>query len=131
MNKITEIVEYLKKSNAMFFATFDGEKPRVRPVGFVMEYNGDAYFTTSDIGPIYSELNSNPYFEVSVMHSEKDYHRIRFSGKAVFDATPEAFEEYFKLNPELRGVPNITLFRADEWEAIIYEGFTDRRIITQ
>lgn len=131
MSKITEIVQYLSEAKVMFFATVDGEKPHVRPIGFVMEYDGKAYFTTSEAGPIYAELQSNPFFEISTMHPEKPFHRIRFYGKANFDATTEVFDKYYELNPELIGMPNISLFSADNWEAVIYEGFEDKEIITQ
>lgn len=130
MNKITEVIDYLQAAGVMYISTFDGQKPKVRPIGFVMEFDGQAFFTTATDGPIYNELQINPYLEIATMHPEKSFHRIRFSGKAVFDATPAAFEKYFEYNPDLRGVPNINLYRVDEWKAIIYEGFQDKKIIT-
>ncbi|MDL2318648.1 pyridoxamine 5'-phosphate oxidase family protein [Eubacteriales bacterium OttesenSCG-928-A19] len=131
MNKITEIVNYLKEANVMYLASTKENKPKVRPIGFVMEYNGAAYFTTGEGGPIFSELRVNPYFEIAAMHPNKPFYRIRFSGKAVFDADVAAFEMYYNLNPEMKNAPNTTLFRAEQWEATIYEGVQDRRILKQ
>lgn len=36
MNHITEVISYLQKAGVMYLASFDGEKPHVRPVGFIM-----------------------------------------------------------------------------------------------
>ncbi len=131
MNKITEIVEYLTEAQIRYFGTVKDEKPQVRPIGFVMEFDGKAYFTTGEGGNIYNELQKNANFEVTAMHPEKPYHRIRFSGKAKFDAIEGAFEKFFELQPMMKDMPGVTLFSADEWEAIIYEGMQDRRTIKQ
>ncbi len=131
MSKVTEIVEYLTEAQVMYMSTIDGHQPKVRPIGFIMEFEGSAYFTTGKGGPIHKELHANPHFEVATMHPTKPFHRIRFSGKAVFDASTEAFEKYFEKNPNLRGVEGIDLYRVDEWKATIYEGHQDRRTIEQ
>ena len=36
MSKIQKIYDYLKECNGFFFASCDGDKPRVRPFGFLM-----------------------------------------------------------------------------------------------
>ncbi len=131
MEKIKEVIKQLKNGNIMFLASFDGEKPKVRPVGFVMEFKGKMYFSTSEQGSIYRELNINPNFEVVATDSENPYNRIRVSGKVLFDKSENVYEEYYRLNPEMKNIPNMILFYMDEWEAIIYQGFQDRKIIKE
>ena len=44
MSKIQKIYDYLKACNGFFFATCDGDKPRVRPFGFMMIFEDKLYF---------------------------------------------------------------------------------------
>lgn len=129
MSKINEVVEYLTKSQIMYIGTNNNGKPQVRPVGFVMEHNDEAHFTTAENSGIYTNLQTNPNIEVTAMHPELDYHRIRFSGVASFDVDSSAFDKYYELNPSMKDVPNVTLYKVTDWEATFYEGFTDSRTI--
>lgn len=38
------IIEFLKNNKVFYFASVDEDKPRVRPFGFFMEYEGKLYF---------------------------------------------------------------------------------------
>ena len=38
-----KLLEFLKDAGTFFYATVDGDKPRVRPFGFCMELNGKFY----------------------------------------------------------------------------------------
>jgi len=128
--KMNEVVEYLKKTGVMFLSSFDGEKPHVRPVGFVMEYDGKAYLTTGESGPIFDELHVNPYVEIAAMDPEMAMHRIRFSGSADFNVPSQAFDKYFELNPAMKGSKGISLFSVNDWQAVIYEGNQGKRVLT-
>lgn len=44
MSKIQKIYDYLKECNGFFFASCDGDKPRVRPFGFMMIFEDKLYF---------------------------------------------------------------------------------------
>lgn len=131
MNRLEEVFEHLTVNNVMSLASSDGVKPKVRPIGFIMKFKDRLYFSTSNQGPIYKELNSNPNFELLTFKPDEPSNRIRVSANAVFDNSNEVYEEYYRLNPEMKDVPNMALFYADNWEAIIYKGFQDRREIKQ
>lgn len=129
MDHITEVISYLQKAEVMYLASFDGEKPHVRPVGFIMEHQGKLYLSTGIGGNIYRELKTNAYFELAAMHPEFPMHRIRVSGKANFDILPEVIEKYIELNPAMKDVPGICVYEMSEWKAVIYEGMEERREI--
>lgn len=120
---MSEIYEFLTGCKVFYLATTDGDKPKVRPFGFVMEYGGRLYFTTSEIKPSYMQLTNNPNLEISASNADSDW--IRLSGKAVFDRRPEVKEKAFEIAPflkEMYGAPDspaLALFYVDEGEAII------------
>jgi nitroimidazol reductase NimA-like FMN-containing flavoprotein (pyridoxamine 5'-phosphate oxidase superfamily) len=37
-----EVLKFLKDNDVFYLATVDGDKPKVRPFGFVMEHEGQA-----------------------------------------------------------------------------------------
>ena len=39
-----KVIEFLKNAKVYYAATEDGGQPHVRPIGFVMEYNGGLAF---------------------------------------------------------------------------------------
>ncbi len=131
MNLVNEIVNYFNDAKIMYLGTVNDGKPKVRPIGFAMECEDKVYFTTGEKGSIYNELQNNPYFEVTVMHPTKPFHRIRFSAKAKFDATESTLEKFYELQPMMKEMEGTTLFSADDWEVIFYEGMQEKRIERQ
>lgn len=39
-----EVLDFLAANKVFFMATVDGDVPKVRPLGFVMEYEGKIFF---------------------------------------------------------------------------------------
>ena len=134
MNPITEVVDYLTRAKVFYFTSVDGDKPKARPFGFAMEYEGKVYFTTNNTRPVVAELQRNPHFEATVMHPDKPYHWLRFSGEAVFDATLQVKEKAFELVPNMWDFyktpanPDFAMFSAKNGEALYYEG-AERRTV--
>lgn len=131
MSSISEVVNYLQSAGVMYLASYDGEKPHVRPVGFIMEYKEKLYLTTGIGGNIYNDLHKNNHFELAAMHPSLPMHRIRVSGKADFHVPQDAVEKYFELNPAMKDIPGTCLYELADWSAIIYEGPTERREVSQ
>lgn len=129
MTHSEEMTSYLQSAGVMFLASYDGEKPHVRPIGFVMEHQGRLYLSTAIGGGIYRELETNPYCELAAMHPELPMHRIRVSGKANFEVPADAMEKYLELNPAMRDIPGVCIYELSEWKATIYEGMEERREI--
>lgn len=130
MTSAEEVTSYLQSAGVMFLASYDGEKPHVRPIGFIMEHQGRLYLSTAVGGNIYRELETNPYCELAAMHPELPMHRIRVSGKANFEVSSDVMEKYLELNPAMRDVPGICVYELSNWKAIIYEGTEEKRVIT-
>lgn len=78
-----EVLKFLTDNPTFYIATVDGDKPRVRPFGFVMEFEGKLHFCTNNQKNVYKQLQVNPYFEVSTASPEGRWIRLR--GKAVFN----------------------------------------------
>lgn len=130
MSNISDVIKYLQNAGVMYLASYDGEKPHVRPVGFIMEHNEKLYLSTGVGGNIYNDLNVNENFELAAMHPTLPMHRIRVSGKVNFNVTQDAMEKYFELNPAMKDVPGICVYELTDWKAIVYEGPEERKEIT-
>ena len=59
-----KILEFLAENHVFYFATVDGDKPRVRPLGFVMNYEGKLYFGIGKHKASYKQLQANPNVEI-------------------------------------------------------------------
>jgi uncharacterized pyridoxamine 5'-phosphate oxidase family protein len=129
---MSEVFEYLN-GTTFYLATVDGNKPRVRPFGFVMELKGKLYFGTNDKKPSYRQLTENPHVEICACRDGKTW--LRVSGKAVFDLSPETKEKAFEAAPFLKEMygghdaPVLELFYIEEGEAVFSSfGSVDRTI---
>jgi uncharacterized pyridoxamine 5'-phosphate oxidase family protein len=60
---MSEVFEYLN-GTTFYVATVDGNKPRVRPFGFVMELNEKLYFGHNNSKTSYRQLMENPNIEI-------------------------------------------------------------------
>jgi uncharacterized pyridoxamine 5'-phosphate oxidase family protein len=62
-----ELVGLIRKAGAFYIATIDGDKPRVRPFGFIMVFDDRLYFTTANRKDFYKQLQKNPNVEFSAI----------------------------------------------------------------
>ena len=58
------IYEFLKKAEVYYLATTEGDQPRVRPFGTVIEFEGKLYIQTGKIKPVSKQLSVNPKAEI-------------------------------------------------------------------
>jgi len=115
-----DVLKFLTENPIFYFATVEGDKPRVRPFGFVMEYEGKLWFCTDSEKKVYKQLQANPYFEVSTTAPDGKWIRLR--GKAVFHTTPETKAKALEVMPELKNLYSVDdsifeLFYIEEGEA--------------
>ena len=121
---MSEIVKFISEAGTFYIATVDGNEPKVRPFGLVIEHEGKIYFCTSNQKNIYKQLQVNPNFEVST--TAKDNRWIRLKGKAVFDNNLTVKAKAFEIMPHLKDIynsmdnPAFEVFYVSEGEAIIY-----------
>jgi uncharacterized pyridoxamine 5'-phosphate oxidase family protein len=78
----THVLKHLEANRSGFFATIDGNKPRVRPFEFQFEDKGRLFFCTSNKKDVYAQLKKNPSFEFS--STSPEYVTVRLNGEAVF-----------------------------------------------
>lgn len=117
-----EILKFLKDNAPFFVSTVDGGNPRVRPFGFVMEFEGKLWFSTNNKKNVYKQLKANPHVELST--ASPDGRWIRVKGKAVFgsDLTARAKARALKVSSVLTKLysldsPIFEVFYLDEGEA--------------
>ncbi len=117
---MNETLQFLVDSKVFFVATVDGDKPKVRPFAFVMEFEGKLYFGTNDSKPSYKQLTANPHVEICATSPNNEW--IRICGKAVFDLRAEVAKKAFEVAPYLNGMygnpdsPTLELFYIAEGE---------------
>lgn len=98
-----KVINFLKENPIFYVATVDENKPKVRPFGFSMEYNGRLYFGTAKEKQTYKQLIANPNVELSTFGKGQ---WIRISGIAVLDDNEETIAKTFDVNPALKELVN-------------------------
>lgn len=131
VSAIDEVCAFLTENHPFYVATVDGDTPKVRPFGFVMNYQGKLIFACNDQMQVYHQLKANPKFEVSTMN--KNYQSIRVHGKVEFITSRETKEAIVALAPNIRNLSNeidgIVIFAAAEAEATFWSMRGDIRTV--
>ena len=96
------IVRILRQAKTFFFATVDGDQPRVRPFNAVVEFEDKVYFYTNNHKSAFKQMMESPKIELCAQISDERW--IRVSGKIVFDYRPEAKKAMLDANSELRKI---------------------------
>jgi uncharacterized pyridoxamine 5'-phosphate oxidase family protein len=99
-----EVLNFLTANRTFYFATVDGDKPKVRPLGFFMNFEGKLYFGIGKHKQSYRQIKVNPYVEICTASPEGQW--IRINGKVVFDEKPETLEKAFATMPLLKDMYN-------------------------
>jgi uncharacterized pyridoxamine 5'-phosphate oxidase family protein len=97
-----EVLDFLNETKTFYLATVDGDKPKVRPFGLVLKFEGKLYFSTNASKPSYQQIKANPNVEVSATNAKNEW--LRLSGEAVFDDRPEVKAAIFETSPHLRSL---------------------------
>ena len=67
MNKV---VEEIRKVKVFYIASIDGDEPRVRPFGSVVEFEGNAYICSGNFKEFYKQVKENPHVELCGMYDD-------------------------------------------------------------
>ncbi|MCL2285762.1 MAG: pyridoxamine 5'-phosphate oxidase family protein [Firmicutes bacterium] len=122
---MSDVYKFLRRCGIYYLATVNGGKPAVRPMGAVMEHEGELYFSTGNGKEMYSQIIANPAIQiVGLQPGTRNW--IRIDGKAVevndvnikqvmLDACP-VLVKYF----DSKDCGFFALFKIDEMEAAIY-----------
>lgn len=95
-----EVLKFLQECGAYYLATATDGKPHVRPIGFVMIYEGKLCFCTNNKKDMYRQMKENPFVEISGTAPNREW--IRLYGEAEFVTTREAKHAALEAMPVLR-----------------------------
>ena len=118
-----EVLDFLKTNKVFYLATTDGSQPHVRPLGFVMDYDGKLAFCTSNQKAMCKQLAAKPNVEVCCI--DANCNTLRIHGKAVFCTTAETQQKALEVMPALSNLYTV----GDGKFEIFY--LTDARAIRQ
>lgn len=129
---MNEVLQFLSENPTFYLATVEGNIPKVRPFGFVMNYQNKLYFCTSNQKDVYKQLKANPHFEVSTVSKTNEW--LRLSGKAVFDTNQATQQAALDAAPFLSRMYQVNdskfeLFYIEDATAIIRDMKGESRTI--
>jgi uncharacterized pyridoxamine 5'-phosphate oxidase family protein len=128
---MNEALKFLAENKTFYIATVDGDEPKVRPFGFVMEFDQKIYFCTNNEKDVFKQLKANPKFEICTANQDGQW--IRLKGKAVFDNNMAAKEKVFEMMPRIAKMyktasnPIFEVFYITEGEATLASISGDRK----
>jgi uncharacterized pyridoxamine 5'-phosphate oxidase family protein len=94
-----KILNFLKEAGIFYLATDDGGQPRVRPMGFVMIYEGKFTFCTNNTKPMWKQMKANRQIEVCAV--SKDMKTLRIAGTVSFITSPDSQKKALEIEPML------------------------------
>jgi uncharacterized pyridoxamine 5'-phosphate oxidase family protein len=97
---MNEISTFLQEAKVFYLATVEGDQPRVRPMGFVMEYEGKLSFSTNNKKDMFRQMKANPKIEICA--STPDGRTLRIFGTVGFNSTRAAKEKALEIMPGLK-----------------------------
>ena len=101
---MNEVINYLNECGVFFISTVDGSKPKVRPFGFAMDYQGKLCICTSNKKAFFSQIKANPSVEICASKGAK---WMRLYGDAVVCTSPESQAKALEVMPMLSGMYSV------------------------
>jgi len=95
-----EVLKFLQNSGTFFLATVEKDQPRVRPMGFVMIYEGKLSFSTNNKKEMYKQMKANPKIEICASTSDGKW--LRICGSTAFNPNRAAREKALEIMPTLK-----------------------------
>jgi uncharacterized pyridoxamine 5'-phosphate oxidase family protein len=121
---MNEILSLIKEAGVGYFATAEGQQPRVRAFGFGYYNESKFWFCTNKTKKVSWQLKQNPYAEI--MFSKPDFSQyVRLSGHVVFDESLEAKKKVMDAMPGVAGLyqspdnPIFEVFYLEKGEAVL------------
>jgi uncharacterized pyridoxamine 5'-phosphate oxidase family protein len=96
-----EILKFLQECKIFYLATVENDQPRVRPMGFVMNYEGKLSFGTSNKKDVFKQMKANPKVEICASTAGK---WLRICGSVGFNPNKAAKEKALELSPILKNM---------------------------
>lgn len=112
MSDIQKIDELITKAEVFYLATVDGDKPKVRPLGFHLLYEDKIYFGVGTFKEVYKQMQANPKVEIAAWDGE---HFLRYYGTADLTENEAVVEKAFELMPKLAEI-----YKSNGWEMGVF-----------
>ncbi|MBP2654751.1 MAG: pyridoxamine 5-phosphate oxidase [Firmicutes bacterium] len=127
-----DVLDFLTANKVFYLATTGGDQPHVRPMGFVMDYDGKLTFCTSNQKDMYKQLVANPKMEICCVDAEGN--TLRLCGKAVFCTTDETQRKALELMPSLKrlyavGDKKFEIFYLDNGQAVCQSMSGEKKVL--
>ncbi len=100
-----EVLQFLAENPIFYLATVEGDQPRVRPFGFVMEADGKLCFSTSNQKPVFQQMTQNP--KVELCTCSKDGRWVRVCGTIRVVPGDAIRQKALDTMPALKGMYSI------------------------
>jgi len=94
-----EVLNFLKELKTFYIATVENNKPKIRPFGAIMEFEGKLYFVTSTTKNVFKQIIENP--NVCICACDDNRKWVRIEGVAKQDSRTIAKQKMLNDNPVL------------------------------
>ncbi len=121
---IQDCIDFANKNRVAWFATAEGQQPRVRALGMWFADESGFYFQIGGMKEIYKQLKKNPLIEFGFFEPGGAAGKtLRISGKVEFLNDPELKRKVLVDRPFLKNFgmseesPDLIIFRVAKGEA--------------
>ena len=108
MSDIEKIDKILTEAEVFYLSTVDGDKPKVRPLGFHMLDENKIYFGVGTFKEVDKQMEKNPNIEIAAWNGE---HFLRYYGTANLAKNEKIVEKTFEIMPEIKEI-----YESNGWE---------------
>ena len=101
MENVEKVCQFLDDAGTYYLATVEGDKPRVRPFGTALVYDGRLYIQTGKVKAVSKQLAANPNAEICAF---KDGKWIRIEGELINDDSRDVKVAMLDKMPSLKAM---------------------------
>lgn len=101
MTGIEKVCKFLDEAHTYYLATVEGDRPRVRPFGTALLYDGKLYIQTGKVKDVSKQLAANPKAEICAF---KDGKWVRVAGELVNDDNRDVKVAMLEKLPSLKAM---------------------------
>ncbi|MBR2256006.1 MAG: pyridoxamine 5'-phosphate oxidase family protein [Blautia sp.] len=94
-----KVYHFLNDAQTYYLATVDGTKPRVRPFGTILLYDGKLYIQTGKVKDVSRQISANPFVEICAFMNGS---WIRIAAELVDDDNHDAKVAMLEKMPSLK-----------------------------
>lgn len=101
MSGIEKVYQFLNEAGNYYLATVDGDQPRVRPFGTILQYDGKLYIQTGKIKDVSKQLAANPKAEICAFMDGK---WLRIACELINDDSRDVKAAMLEKMPQLKAM---------------------------